>query len=241
MITETDKNIIIIEDEYSIAMDMELRLNKMGYNVIGIATNYNDALPLLLEKDIDIALLDINLNCEKTGIDLGKLIFNKFNIPIVFITAYTDVKTFSDALEANPMGFITKPFKDADLHNNIQLAINKFLKVIESNPDLKNDNQCLFIKDKGVFQQININDILWIEAMDNYTVVHTNNGKHIAHAFLKDVLTKLGSGFVRIHRSHAVALSKITTIEDNVVYIGKTFLIISQNYRNELLEKMKIL
>ncbi len=241
MTTETDKNLLIVEDEYSIAMDIELRLQKMGYNIVGIATNYNDSLPFLLEENIDIVLLDINLKSEKTGIDLGKLILKKFNIPVVFITAYTDSKTFSDALEANPMGFITKPFKDADLHNNIQLAFNKFTKFNETNDDFKTDKQNIFIKDKGIYQQVNIIEIIWLEAMDNYTIVHTNSNNFVVHAFLKDVLKKLGAHFIRIHRSHAVALSKITTIEDNVVYIGKTFLILSQNYRNDLLEKMKIL
>jgi len=241
MTPETDKNILIIEDEYPIAMDIEMRLQKMGYRVIGIANNYNDALPFLLEQNIDIALMDINLSSEKSGIDLAKLIKSKFNIPVVFITAYTDHKTFSDALEAEPMGFITKPFKDADLHNNIQLAFSKFSKKTENEMPFETDTQHFFIKDKGVYQQIDLQYIVWIEAMDNYTIVHTVNGKYTLHAFLKDVLKQLGNNFVRIHRSHAVALSKITAIEDNVVYVGKTFLIISQNYRNNLLERIKIL
>ncbi len=237
----TDKNILIIEDEFSIAMDMEMRLQKMGYNVAGIATNYKDALAVLLEESIDIALLDINLNSDKSGIDIGKIIKEKFNIPIVFITAYTDAKTFNDALEANPMGYITKPFKDADLNNNIQLAFNKFVKTLDENPELKIDNKYFFIKDKGVLKQVNIDDILWVEAMDNYTIVHTSAGKHIVNAFLKDVLIKLGRDFIRIHRSHAVALKKITSIEDNVVYIGKTFLIISQSYKANLLERLEVI
>lgn len=241
MTPETDKNILIIEDEFPIAMDIEIRLQKMGYQVIGIANSYKDALPFLLEENIDIALLDINLNSEKSGIDLAKLIKNKFNIPVIFITAYTDHKTFSDALEAEPMGFITKPFKDADLYNNIQLAFVKFTKKNEDEVSFETDSQHFFIKDKGVYQQIDIQDIVWIEAMDNYTIVHTINGKFTVHAFLKDVLKQLGNNFVRIHRSHAVALDKITAIEDNVVYVGKTFLIISQNYRTNLLERIKIL
>ncbi len=241
MTFQTAKNILIIEDEFSIALDIEMRLQKMNYQVAGIATNYNDALPFLLEDTIDLALLDINLNSEKSGIDLGKLILNKFNIPIIFITAYTDSKTFADALEANPMGFITKPFKDADLYNNIQLAFRKFEKFSESNSSFKIDNQNLFIKVKGILQQISINEILWIEAMDNYTIIHTTGKNHIVHAFLKTVLERLGDNFIRIHRSHAVALNKISAIEDNLVYIEKTFLIISQNYRNNLIGRINIL
>lgn len=239
--TEGITNILIIEDEFSIALDMEMRLQKMGYRVIGIANNYNDALPFLLESDIDIALLDINLNAEKSGIDLGKLIRDKFNIPIMFITAYTDAKTFAEAAEAEPMGFITKPFKDADLRNNIELALTKFSQKVISNPELKLEDQQFFVKDKGVLKQINIDEINWLEALDNYTIVHLSEGNYIVHAFLKDVLAKLGNQFIRIHRSHAVSLKRITSVEDNLVYIGTEFLVISQNYRNDLLERMRIL
>lgn len=239
--THETKNILIIEDEFSIAMDMEMRLQNMGYNVVGIANNYNDALPLLLESDIDIALLDINLSSEKSGIDLGKLIRDKFNIPIMFITAYTDPKTFAEAAEAEPMGFITKPVKDADLRNNIELALVKFTQKVASNPEIETANNQIFVKDKGVLKQVNIDEIVWLEALDNYTILHTDGGNHIVHAFLKDVLSKLGGSFVRIHRSHAVALAKITSVEDNLVYVGKEFLIVSQNYRNDLMERMNIL
>ncbi|MPM07448.1 hypothetical protein SDC9_53754 [bioreactor metagenome] len=239
--SEATKNILIIEDEFSIAMDMEMRLQKMGYNVAGTAFSYNEALPLLLEQDIDIVLLDINLNSEKSGIDLGKLIRDKFNIPIMFITAYTDAKTFAEAAEAEPMGFITKPVKDADLRNNIELALNKFAQKVIANTEIETNSNSIFIKDKGVLKQVNLHDIQWIEALDNYTVVHTAGENHIVHAFLKDVLMKLGNSFVRIHRSHAVSLKHITSIEDNLVYIGSEFLVVSQNYKNELTDRMKIL
>lgn len=238
---DTNKNILIIEDEFSIAMDMEMRLQKMGYHVAGIATNYKDALAVLLEETIDIALLDINLNSDKTGIDIGKIIKEKFNIPVIFITAYTDSGTFTAALEANPMGYITKPFKDADLNNNIQLAFAKFVKTLDDNPDLQIDGKYFFVKDKGVLKKLNTDDILWAEAMDNYTILHTVGGKHIVNAFLKDVLFRLGNDFLRIHRSHAVAIKQITSIEDNLVYIGKTFLVVSQSYKNELMKRVEVL
>lgn len=238
---DTDKNILIIEDEFSIAMDMEMRLQKMGYRVVGIATNYKDALAILLEESIDIALLDINLNGDKTGIDIGKIIKEKFNIPIIFITAYTDSKTLNDALEANPMGYITKPFKDADLNSNIQLAFAKFVKTLNDNPELQIEGKHFFVKDKGVLKKLNTDEILWAEAMDNYTILHTLGGKHIVNAFLKDVLIRLGNDFMRIHRSHAVAIRQITSIEDNLVYIGKTFLVVSQSYKNELMKRVEVL
>jgi len=240
---ETDKNILIIEDEYSIAMDMEMRLQKMGYNVVAIATAYKDALSSLLEEEIDLVLLDINLNSDKSGIDIAEIINSKFKLPIVFVTAYTDTKTFTDALSVDPMGYITKPFKDADLHHNIQLALKKFeaLNSAEKPEEVKIENNNIFVKDKGVLRQINIDDIHWVEAMDNYTLLHTANKKLIVNAFLKDVLSKLGNDFIRIHRSHAVAINKISSVEDNSVYVCKTMLIVSQSYKQDFLKRLNIL
>jgi DNA-binding LytR/AlgR family response regulator len=240
---ETDKNILIIEDEYPIAMDMEMRLQKMGYNVVAIANTYKDALSSLHEVAPDIVLLDINLNSDKSGIDIAEIINSKFKIPIVFVTAYTDTKTFTDALSVDPMGYITKPFKDADLHHNIQIALKKFAALNQNttSEEVKIENNNIFIKDKGVLRKIDIENILWVEAMDNYTLLHTNNNKYIVNAFLKDVLTKLGSDFHRIHRSHAVAINKISSVEDNAVYIGKTMLIISQSYRQDFLKRLNVL
>ena len=118
--------VLIVEDEFAIAMDIEGRLKDLGYQVIGIAVSYEKALPFLLEKEIDVILLDINLEADKSGIDLGHLILEKFRIPIVFLTAYSDQETFDKAAQAEPMGFINKPIKDSDLNYALQLAVRRF-------------------------------------------------------------------------------------------------------------------
>ncbi len=239
--------VLIVEDEFTIALDLEERLKQMGFEVAGIAGNYDKALSLLLEKEPDIALLDINLGKGKSGIDIAKIIDEKFNIPVIFLSAYSDDKTFEDAQQANPMGFIVKPFKDSDIDHGIKLALQRYKEISEKQTG-KNENSytdfkenCIFIKDKGKITKINTSDILWLEAMDNYTIVHTKSGKHIAGSSLKKTLTKLNSpNFLRIHKSHAVALDKITKIEDNLVFINKKYLVISRNYKKELLNKLNL-
>ncbi len=233
--------IVIVEDEYSIAMDMEMRLENMGHHVVGIACHYQELLPLLMEEEIDIVLLDINLNADKDGIEIAKLIDTKFELPVVFITAYTDEETFNQAIEVKPAGFITKPYKDADLRNTIRLALEKTEIKNTQAFSVEESKTSIFVKDKGVVKQVALNSILWLEAMDNYTVLFTEDQKMIVHAFLKDVLAQLGNDFIRIHRSHAVSLKRITTLEDNTVYIGDKFLAVSNNYKQELLDRMKII
>lgn len=234
--------VLIVEDEFTIALDIETRLINLGYNVVGIALNYDEALPYLLESEIDLTLLDINLEDKKSGIDLGKLILKKFNIPVVFLTAYTDDQTFIKANEANPMGYLNKPFKDSDLDHTIKLAVKQFQNLEQSKPvDQAHENitkDFIFVKHKGQLVKINVNDILWIEALDNYTLIHLNDKKYIANSFLKDMLNTLGDNFIRIHRSHAVALDKITTIEDNTLFINDIHLSISKSSKSNLLEKL---
>ncbi len=235
--------VLIVEDEFTIALDIETRLINLGYDVIGIAINYDEALPYLLESEIDIALLDINLEDKKSGIDLGKLILKKFNIPIVFLTAYTDNETFIKANEANPMGFLNKPFKDSDLDHSFKLALKQFslLNQVQSqNEDIVAPlhKEFIFVKHKGQLIKIDIKDILWLEALDNYTVIHLKDKKFIANNFLKNMLDILGDNFIRIHRSHAVALDKITSVEDNTLFINDIYLTISKSCKTNLLEKL---
>ncbi len=237
--------VLIVEDEFTIAMDIEQRLQSMDYEVMGIAVNYNEALPLLLNEEIDVVLLDINLEEEKSGIDLGKLILEKFNIPTVFLTAYTDRETFLKASAASPMGYLNKPFKDSDLDHGIQLAIQRFaeLKSKENSStsvEVKKQDDFIFIKDKGQLKRVALKDILWVEAMDNYTIVHLKNQKFVANTFLKDMIHLLGDGFARIHRSHAVAIDKITAIEDNLVFIDEVYITISKSYRSDLMKRLKL-
>lgn len=237
--------VLIVEDEFPIAFDLETRLSRMGYDVTGIAVNYSEAMTLLAEKEYDIILLDINLEEKKSGVDVGIVVHNKFHCPVIFITAYSDQNTFDQALKANPMGFITKPFNDDNLHRTIVLARQNFRQHNQSSYgdnslELPSSRQ-IFIKEKGILRNLSIDTILWAEAMENYTIINCADEKYVVNVFLKDVIEKLEGRLVRIHRSFAVALDKISSIEDNTVYIGKNFFPLSYSYKNDLLKQMKLL
>jgi DNA-binding LytR/AlgR family response regulator len=242
---EETRKVLIVEDEFPIALDIETRLIKLGYEVCGTAVNYMEAIVMLAEKEYDIVLLDINLEEKKSGIDLGIIINEKFHRPIIFITAYSDTNTFNQAIKANPMGYLTKPFNDGDLNRNIVMALQNFKNYNyeqygENKLEQKSTDQ-LFIREKGIIRKINIEDILWAEAMENYSIIYTSAGKHVINSFLKDVIEKLDGYLFRTHRSYAVAINKITTIEDNTVYLGKSHLPLTYSYKSDLLKKMKLL
>lgn len=114
-IKQTLKKILIIEDEVVVAKSIGKILSNNGYGIVGFASNYKEAKEKLLTSNPDLILCDINLNDSKTGIDLMNEFDAKFNVPFIFITAYTDDKTISEAEKLQPQNYLTKPFSEKQL------------------------------------------------------------------------------------------------------------------------------
>ena len=112
-------SVLIVENEFSIALDIKSCLESSNYKVTGIAANYNNAIELLNQQTPSIVLLDINLGGKKSGIDLAIFIRKNYNLPIIFLTAYSDDKTFQSAISGNPMAFLSKPFNDIELIRSV--------------------------------------------------------------------------------------------------------------------------
>jgi DNA-binding response OmpR family regulator len=120
-----NKKILIVEDEDNISMGIQSVLENLDYDVIGIATNYDDAIYLTQEAIPDLILMDVNLKNSKDGIEAACKILETRYIPIVYLTGFSDEDTLTRAIKTNPVGYITKPFKRADLRVAIQLALCK--------------------------------------------------------------------------------------------------------------------
>ncbi len=122
------KKILIVEDEPIIAEDLSLILSKAGYHVIGIANDGVRALDLLHAQSPDLALLDIALDSEISGIDIAKVINDKHAIPFIFITSFSDKQTLEQVKDVYPDGYIVKPFKKKDILANIEIALHRSKK-----------------------------------------------------------------------------------------------------------------
>ena len=120
------KQIIIIEDEALIAEEIKSTLEILGYKVAGHAMNGDKALDLLSSTPADLYLLDINIKGTLNGIDLAKIISEKYKAPFVFLTSYSDDLTLQQVKTVMPYGYILKPFNEEDLKVNIELALTKY-------------------------------------------------------------------------------------------------------------------
>ncbi|WP_417326397.1 response regulator [Halarcobacter sp.] len=121
----TNEKFLIVEDEAIVALDIKKSLENLGYYVVACATNYDEALKFVKEKEPSIILMDINLKNSKSGIDAAIDIQKIKNIPIVYITAYSDEETIKKAVKTNPIAYLLKPFKREELKTTIYLALHK--------------------------------------------------------------------------------------------------------------------
>ena len=132
--------ILIVEDEIVVASEIKLRLEAMGYTVIGIVNNGRDAIMKAELHEPDVILMDITLKGKMTGLEATREIAKATDIPVIFITAHTDKTTLDSARAAGSHGIFTKPFSDIELQAAIQQAIiSKVMKnYLEDDTDQSN-------------------------------------------------------------------------------------------------------
>ncbi len=119
--------ILVVEDESIVAMDIKHRLESLDYEVSEIASSGEEAVEKAGETSPDLILMDIVLKGEMDGIDAAQIIKDRFDIPIVYLTAYSDDKTLKRAKITGPFGYIIKPFEDQELHSAIEVALYKHI------------------------------------------------------------------------------------------------------------------
>ena len=107
--------VLIVEDEKVIALDIQTLLEKLGYEVISIVDNGEDAIEKAGEEKPDLIIMDIILKDYMDGIEAAHIIYEKFKIPILYLTALTDDETFLSSRELYPFNFLVKPFEEKDL------------------------------------------------------------------------------------------------------------------------------
>lgn len=117
-------SILIIEDEMIIAMDIESKLKKLGYDVAGIISNSDKAVDFLSFNTPDLVLCDVMIKGGQDGIEVAEKVMHK-KIPFVFLTSLSDRSTLERAQKVLPFGYIVKPFNERDLFSSIEMALYK--------------------------------------------------------------------------------------------------------------------
>ncbi|MCG9968259.1 response regulator [Pelotomaculum terephthalicicum JT] len=121
----SDAKILIVEDEGIEALDLQHRLTGLGYTAPDIVSTGEEAIKKAEETNPDLVLMDIMLYGEMDGVAAAKKIQARFDIPVVYVTAYADEKTLQRAKITAPYGYLVKPFRERELYITIDMALYK--------------------------------------------------------------------------------------------------------------------
>lgn len=119
------QRILIVEDEAIVAKNLANGLGKLDYTIVATASSGEEAIRLTGEQGADLVLMDIGLRGDMDGIEAAELIRARFDVPVVYLTAYADDQTLQRAKITAPFGYVVKPFRVEEVHSSIQMALYK--------------------------------------------------------------------------------------------------------------------
>ncbi|PHS56115.1 MAG: transcriptional regulator [Sulfurimonas sp.] len=208
-------NIIIVEDDEITALNLDMSLQKQGYNIIAICDNANKAKDEIDKYRPDLIIIDISLQKSSDGIELASIIREKYGIPFIYLTSHSDDEIITKAKKTEPYGYIVKPFDPSSLHATIQMAVFKF------DMENKRNNEDDFLK----FDQSNLEKMLYKQRISDKPVVPFGgdyyldiNVNEIFYKNKKIKLTKKENAFLHIL---VAKLGTVISFSEALQYVWK--------------------
>jgi DNA-binding LytR/AlgR family response regulator len=200
-------NILLIEDTKSEEEALTSVLLENDYNIVGVATNYTEALTLFYQHKVDLVIIDVFLNGQPEGITFAETITITPNVakPFVFLTSSKDRQIFERAKLTKPFSFLLKPFNELEVLYAIEMAIEKFYEqtnvFVSEEQDTVIGNSHLFIKKKNALKKVALQDIIYIEVEERYCNIITSNENYLVALSLTKITEFLDTNtFAKTHR-----------------------------------------
>lgn len=190
--------------------------------------NPMDAMEFLRNNEVDLIFLDIHMP-DLSGVEFARIIDKRSKI--VFITAYDNYAVEGFKLDA--VDYLLKPLGYQDFLKAAEKA-TKLINYEKAPDEIASNQEFLFLKSEYKIRRINFNDILYIEGLKDYVRVYLRHEETpiMSLSSLKALEQKLPeSKFMRVHRSYIVNLEKIETIERSRIVFGKTYIPVSDQYK----------
>lgn len=231
--TQNPLKILVVEDEYITQKTICNYLTEIGYEVVAAEMNANNAIEILNTKNVDFAILDINIKGEKNGIWLGNYIFENFNIPHLYLTAYSDTETIKTALQTNPLGYLVKPFQKHDLFTSIEIAILNFTK------NKTSKEKHILVKHNEVYTKINFDSILFIESDKNYLILNCEDETYRYRSTITDFENLMPNYFIKTHKGFIVNCQKVREFSTSLILINDFKIPISKTFKDLVFNKLQ--
>lgn len=205
-----------------------------GLQLTGRFDNPLDAMEFLSREAVDLIFVDIQMP-DLTGLEFTRSLVK--GPKVIFTTAFE--KYALEGFRLDVVDYLLKPFSYEEFLKSVQ-KVQKLIRLEKGVPDqVEANSDFLFLKSDYKIKRINFNDILYIEGLKDYVKVYTQNSASpvMSLTTMKLIESKLPEKkFMRIHRSFIVNLEKIDTIERSRVVFGKTYIPVSDQYRDKFQE-----
>lgn len=223
---------LIIEDQLAAQRILMSYIEEVpNLELIGTYIAPLEALAHLETTTADVLFLDIHLP-KISGIDFLKSLPNP--PAVILTTAFTEYAL--EGFELDVVDYLLKPFS----FERFLKAISKINRIAKNNDPIFHQKY-LFLRAKGIIQKVKIEDILYAEAKGSFILIHTPTNRFIANTSLQEILSRLGSNFMRCHKSFVVNMAAINKIVGNSIKIDNKTIMIGRTYRDKLLAKLKMI
>lgn len=233
---------LIVDDEELARTLLENYTNRLPYlNVVGKCGNPIEALEVLQSTSVDLMFLDIQMP-EMIGTEFLKILSQK--PMVIFTTAYTEYAL--ESYELNVVDYLLKPFSFERFVQAVNKA-NDLMKLkrgeikTATSPTEETSivEKYILVKSEHKIHRILFKDIRYIQSMREYVAYYTPTGRILSLGSLKGLEIELPENqFMRVHKSYIVAKGKVTTLEGNMVHIGKEKIPIGASYRERVLKDL---
>jgi DNA-binding LytR/AlgR family response regulator len=232
--------ILIIEDNLSYALELEMILANWGCKAINIVNNSVDAFRILEKSMTDIILMDITIQGNLNGIEIAEQIRNT-GIPIIYMTIQKSEHYYERAKNTNLTSYLIKPFDKLTLKSAIESSVISKIKKdhnTEESPDF------FYIRKGKTLKRIPYSDIDLVISDAHYCDLYHNNSKSTTKSSLKKILQQLPcQDFLRVHNRYIVRIAKIEEVllSKGELLINNMSIPIGRSYKKQLKEKLNLL
>ena len=225
---------IIVDDEPPATRILENYIGKVSFlEKVGVFNDSLKALEFLNTQSVDVIFLDIQMP-QLTGLQISKIISK--DIKVIFTTAYPDFAL--EGFELNAVDYLLKPIAFERFYQAVsKLNSEAKVEVLKQN----NSSDFIFVKTDGKnkFQKLFLEEILYVESLQNYVCIHTLKQQIITHSSLKNVVESLPEkDFIQIHKSFVVALKQIESTDSFSVFINAKELPIGATFKDAFFERI---
>ncbi|MEY3237112.1 MAG: hypothetical protein RI883_1213 [Bacteroidota bacterium] len=221
------KTIIIEDDPIQLSLLSNYVDEMLDLQLVGKFYKVEDAIKFNLKESVDLIILDVELPLT-SGVEFLEIYKPEAHVILISSSEKYAINGYQHCVD----DYLLKPISFPRFSVSINRLINKL------NKENLSYKPFLFIKDKGVYTKVLIDDILYIQSASEYVTIYTKERRIILYSSMDSILSKLNNRFIRIHRSSIVNLDKIDKIEGNTVEVNGSFIAISKTYHDSFMTSM---